>query len=348
MEIGAVKQRDKTMDIARGIAILVMIMGHTGCTIPHFDFSMWYHAWHMPVFYIVSGYFFSGRDSDIRSYIAKTARQLLVPFAFWLAFDYGYYFLQTYDLEYIKNNLLKACFVWPTGCNGYPAAGALWFLVALFSLKAIYIVITRLFTNQIVFYTMSAFVGFCGMTAAQKGMYLPLGIDAALVGVPFMAVGELLRKYSSRRFVKELMHMRWYVFVPTFIIVNWLFFYNGNVNFRGTYTNIILTYFNAIMGSILLFNISGLMAEKLTKFSPPRIHLVPDICAAVGMNSIIYVCLNQRIILLAQPVYSGALRRYAVGDVVTMCLTTVIVVFVGYIVMQVFEGNEKLKKFVGK
>ena len=66
------------------------------------------------------------------------------------------------------------------------------------------------------------------------------------------------------------------------------------------------------------------------------------------MNSIIYVCLNQRIILLAQPVYSGALSRYAVGDVVTMCLTTVIVVFVGYIVMQVFEGNEKLKKFVGK
>ena len=269
MEIGAVKQRDKTMDIARGIAILVMIMGHTGCTIPHFDFSMWYHAWHMPVFYIVSGYFFSGRDSDIRSYIAKAARQLLVPFAFWLAFDYAYYFLQTYDLEYIKNNLLAACFVWPTGCNGYPATGALWFLIALFSLKAINIVMTRLFTNQIVFYTMSAVVGFCGMTAAQKGMYLPLGIDAALVGVPFMAVGELLRKYSSRRLVKELMHMRWYVFVPTFIIVNWLFFYNGNVNFRGTYTNIILTYFNAIMGSILLFNISGLMAEKLTKFSPP-------------------------------------------------------------------------------
>ena len=334
------------MDIARGIAIIVMIMGHTECTIPHFDFSLWYHAWHMPVFYIVSGYFFSGRNSDIRSYIAKAARQLLLPFAFWMAFDYIYYYLQTYDLEFIKNHLLSACFVWPTGSGGFPAAGALWFLVALFSLKAIYILMTRLFMNQIVFYGMSAVIGFCGMAAAKKGMYLPLGIDAALVGVPFMAVGELLRKYSSRRFVKELMHMRWYVFVPTFIIVNWLFFYNGNVNFRGTYTNFALTYFNAIMGSILLFNISGFIAEELTKIA--GIRLVPDICASVGMNSIIYVCLNQRIILLAKPVYSDALSRYAFGGVVTMCLTTVIVVFVGYVVMQVFAGNDKLKKFVGK
>ncbi len=346
MEIGTVKQRDKTMDIARGIAIMVMIMGHTECAIPHFDFSLWYHAWHMPVFYIISGYFFSGRSSDIRSYIAKTARQLLVPFAFWLAFDYIYYCLQTFDFGYIKDHLLLACFIWPTGCGGFPAAGALWFFVALFSLKAIYIVMTRLFTNQIVFYVMSAVIGFCGMAAAKLGMHLPMGIDAALVGVPFMAVGELLRKYGSRRFVKELMHMRWYVFAPVFIFVNWLFFYNGNVNFRGTYTNFALTYFNAIMGSILLFNISGFMAEKLTKV--PGIRLLPDICASVGMNSIIYVCINQRIILLAQPVYSAFLNGRSGGSIVNMCVTTVIVVFVGYIVMHIFAGNDKLKKFVGK
>ncbi len=340
------KKRDKTMDIARGIAIMVMIMGHTEGTIPHFDFSLWYHAWHMPVFYIVSGYFFTGRSTDIRSYIARTARQLLVPFAFWVTFDYAYYFIQTNNIEYIKNNFLKACFVWPTGGNGFPVAGALWFLIALFSLKAIYIVMTRLFTNKIVFYVMTIIVGFCGMAAAKAGMYLPLGIDAALVGVPFMAVGELLRIYGSHGFVKKLMHMRWYAFAPLFVIVNLLFFYNGNVNFRGTYTNFALTYFNAMMGFILLFNIAGFIAERLGKLS--GIRLVPDICAAVGMNSMIYVCLNQRIIALVQPVYREVLSRYAIGGVINMCLTTCIVVFAGYVAMQVFAGNDKLKKFVGK
>ena len=350
METGTVKQRDKTMDIARGIAIMVMIMGHTECAIPRFNFLVWYRAWHMPVFYVLSGYFFNGRDSDIRSYIAKTARQLLVPFAFWLAFDYLYYFLQTFDFGYIKDHLLTACFVWPTGCEGFPVARALWFLIALFSLKAIYIVMTRLFTNEIVFYGMSAVFGFCGMGLAKFGMHLPFGLDAALVGVPFMAVGELLRKYGSRRFVKELMHMRWYVFVPVFVIVNWLFFYNGKVSFRGAYSsayrNFALTYFNAIMGSILLFNISGFIAKKLTKIQ--GLHLIPDIFASVGMNSIIYVCINQRIISLAQPVYSEFLNSRPGGTVVNMCVTTVIVIFVGYIVMQIFAGNDKLKKFVGK
>ena len=334
------------MDIARGIAIMVMIMGHTGYGFPGFNFSLWYHAWHMPIFYIISGYFFSGRNTDIQSFIAKKARQLLVPFIFWLAFDYVYYFLQTYDWEYIRSNFLVACFVWPTGCTGFPAAGALWFLIAMFSLESIYIVMTRLFSNNAVFYVMTAIVGLCGMTAAKLGMHLPLGIDAALVGVPFMATGELLRTYSLHTFVKELMNMRWYIFIPVFVIVNLLFFCNGEVNFRGTYTNFALTYFNAVMGSILLFNISRFIANRPEHI--PVIRLIPDICALVGMNSIIYICLNQRIISLVQPVYSGILSSYAIGDIVAMCLTTVIVVFVGYVVMQVFAGSPKLKKFVGK
>ena len=53
------KGRDKTIDIMRGISIIVMIMGHIGIGIASHDknFSTWYHAWHMPVFYIVSGFF---------------------------------------------------------------------------------------------------------------------------------------------------------------------------------------------------------------------------------------------------------------------------------------------------
>ncbi len=347
MVVTEIKNRDKTMDVARGIAIMVMIMGHTGCGIPFFDFSLWYHAWHMPIFYIVSGYFFSGRNSDIQSFIAKKARQLLVPFAFWLAFDYVYYFFQSYDWEYIKNNLLNACFVWPTGCKGFPVAGALWFLPALFSLEAIYIVMTRLFTNKKIFYIMAVVVGFCGMAAAKCGMYLPFGIDAALVGVPFMAVGELLWTNRSHRFVKELMNMRWYVFLPVFIIVNLLFFYNGSVNFRGTYSNnFLLTYFNAIMGSVLLFNISRFAVGNLGNV--PGIRLTLNVCSLTGMNSIIYVCLNQRIISLVQPKFDAILERVPLGGGIVAILTMVTVIFVGYIVMLVFCGSNKMKKFVGK
>ena len=58
------KQRNSTIDIARGIAIIVMIMGHVEIGILEHDswFSIWYHAWHMPIFFIVSGYFFDRKE----------------------------------------------------------------------------------------------------------------------------------------------------------------------------------------------------------------------------------------------------------------------------------------------
>ena len=340
-----VKKRDKAMDIARGIAIIVMIMGHTGHAFDDLGFSLWYHAWHMPIFYIVSGYFFSGRITNITSFIARKAKRLLVPYIFWGWIDYVYSIFNNGSLEGVGGSMINAFIVRPTAAE-FPAAGALWFLPVLFWIEAIYIVLTRLISDRLLFYITTIIIGLCGMLAASHNIFLPLGLDAALVGVPLMAVGELLSTYRNSKIVKKLMYMRWYIFIVGLVLVNWLFFVNGEVNFRGTYTNYLLTYFNASMGAILLFNFSRFIVGYLG--SKPVIHLVPDILAIIGMNSIIYLCTNQRLILLVQPQYSAMFSQMIFGNKIATLLTVVTVVFVGYIIMLIFHGNEIFKRFVGK
>ena len=54
-----VSNRDVSIDIMRGIGILSMLVGH--CVIPDLLHKFIY-MWHMPLFFIASGYFFRRKD----------------------------------------------------------------------------------------------------------------------------------------------------------------------------------------------------------------------------------------------------------------------------------------------
>lgn len=50
------KERDLSFDIAKGIAIFLMVIGHT--SIPKIA-NTWIYSFHMPLFFFVSGVFFN-------------------------------------------------------------------------------------------------------------------------------------------------------------------------------------------------------------------------------------------------------------------------------------------------
>ena len=50
------KVRDINIDILKGIGMVLVIIGHTGCIWPFYPAI---NAFHMPMFFIVSGLFFS-------------------------------------------------------------------------------------------------------------------------------------------------------------------------------------------------------------------------------------------------------------------------------------------------
>ena len=55
----SVKNRVEWMDVFRGTGIILMIMGHIGFG-DHFDIFI--HAFHMPMFFFISGFFFKHKE----------------------------------------------------------------------------------------------------------------------------------------------------------------------------------------------------------------------------------------------------------------------------------------------
>ena len=55
----SVKNRVEWMDVFRGTGIILMIMGHIGFG-DYFDIFI--HAFHMPMFFFISGFFFKHKE----------------------------------------------------------------------------------------------------------------------------------------------------------------------------------------------------------------------------------------------------------------------------------------------
>ena len=68
-------QRDKSVDIAKGIGIILVVWGHTfGCC----PILNWILLFHMALFFLLSGCFINPNDS-YRVFFYKKWRTLLVP-----------------------------------------------------------------------------------------------------------------------------------------------------------------------------------------------------------------------------------------------------------------------------
>lgn len=80
MKVGAA--RDCRYDVMKGVAIILMVMGHTTLTQGLHDFI---YLFHMPVFFIVAGWFLSvPRDAaSLRDSLWKKVLRVWLPYVFW-------------------------------------------------------------------------------------------------------------------------------------------------------------------------------------------------------------------------------------------------------------------------
>lgn len=120
--------RDIRFDICKGIAIFLMVCGHT--SIPEAG-SKFIWLFHMPLFFMISGYFFHPqRYIHFSSFLFNRMRTLVVPYIFFLCIVGGYE-------SFRYNSSLYGIVV--TGTN----VGALWFLQVLFTVEMLFYAVQR-------------------------------------------------------------------------------------------------------------------------------------------------------------------------------------------------------------
>ena len=132
------KNRLTCFDIAKGIGIILMIVGHMP-SVPSV-LRMWIFSFHMPLFFIISGYFF--RPKHPYEYIKKTFKQLIVPYILYSVIFIIFDIFIFRDMEILLYEV-KRLF---TGQGG---TDVLWFFLCLFIVQNVFCLINYFIRREI-------------------------------------------------------------------------------------------------------------------------------------------------------------------------------------------------------
>lgn len=186
------KKRNMTIDIMKGILIILVVIGH----------SYWYYKkvifwFHMPLFFMISGYLLNKPEKEKeKEWIIRKCKVFLIP-----------YMAYTFILGWFEiRSGFKAVFVyWFRALYGGEAAGGVYWFITVLLLSEILIVKIENrvydYRSRIGIYTVMYLLAivesllFIPPDTIQVPTYtkLPWDMDVCLISVPYMMIGQVLR-----------------------------------------------------------------------------------------------------------------------------------------------------------
>lgn len=140
--------RNSSIDIMKGVGIIAVIIGH--CVLPTIIKNFIY-SWHMPLFFIISGYFH--KSTSIKNTIKKNFYSILAPYLATSLFMVILNFFHDNPYPNIHFHTITAIFVgsgtWGNNISIFETyfVGVLWFLLALFWCRFLYSILEINFSN---------------------------------------------------------------------------------------------------------------------------------------------------------------------------------------------------------
>lgn len=308
------KKRIEWVDSAKGIGILLVMLGH--CYLDEI-FTFWFCSFHMPLFFFLSGITFSGKDTYGKFFLKKV-RTLLVPYLFFaivtmlcngvLAITHG----NTYDvvsivLQYIIQKRYTL----------------LWFITCLFVAEQLMYgaaILCRRHEEKKSFFIF-AICGVFIFTVYRMvvGIDLPWNIDLAILAFAFMCLGKACSKFllydckCKKVMVIVTIGVIWFV-------CSWVNYrYFGKTDwFSNDFGNPILFLFAAIAGTIF----TVLVCQRIK--SP--------ILAKLGANSLVFYGLHRIVIDNLFVIFNKLGLSFAKDSILAFVLS-IVVVFAGILIL---------------
>ena len=268
-----------------------MIMGHVGFGR---KFDHFIHAFHMPMFFVVSGMFFEPSyrrfcgtsPNPCSSFLKRKAQTLLIPYICFGVFHYVLWAVRHWRAVNYLSPLLHLLSV-----NTYAlaCAGALWFLTALFITEAAYCVIFRYVRSVYIRHAVILLLVMAGHAAYYFcPATLPFAGGAALVGLGLYHIGAMFRERIAGFTLSPAKTL------ALGTVTGALIFLNGYVNMRiGVYGFVPLFYLNVMLSFAVGISLAEILHRTL------RGTLIDGCLQETGRNSIVYLCLNEIAILAA-------------------------------------------------
>ena len=183
------KQRINWIDWAKVFAIYLVVLGHllskTGREGYIFNFI---YSFHMPFFFFISGYLFTIKENNFRSFLKGSIRSLLVPYVL-LNLIGNFFLIPTWVLA--KQWPIDQLFYFITA-DGRGEPGPTWFLVCLFQVRLLsYFIVRQTSVWRLLV------VSFCILIAYLFPFHLYWRIDTVFMVIPFYIAGYELKSKLS-------------------------------------------------------------------------------------------------------------------------------------------------------
>lgn len=283
--------RSLNIDIIKGLGICLVVLGHCGCPITHFIY-----LFHVPIFFIASGYVLSCAYSDNLSGLLTLTRKRLK--GLWLpCFFFNTAFLLLTSLfvnlniqtgggsisAIAKGVALNAVFLG----NGGPMAGACWFLSTLFEITVGYAIVGYVLKRSCV--KRREYINLLiGLILFVVSFYLIKHNLRSNVAEHFMGayvmlcLGAVLRSRHSR--LASFNTKRWSViFIVTLVILLALNRYGSIEVGKGIYTSPWFYIVCALSGWFFMYSISFFMT-KVSWLSKTFCYLGKNTVCIIGLH----------------------------------------------------------------
>ncbi len=254
------ESRLNQIDIAKGIGIVLVVIGHTST---YLGIEKVIYQFHMALFFILSGFFFKDK------YVKKTLNFLSGRFKR-LYFSYVINGLRLFILflclsYLVKDNTgfsflggLKYGLLIISGLGSAPLAGAIWFLRALFIVSILFIFLQWIINRIKGDYNKKLILLFCvlGFLVIGYSTQLPFNISSSFVALSFYYVGYLYSKNKGE------VSMNYFYLTLAIVVVLYSSFVNTVDLAYNTYTYISLFCLSSISGTYIILFVSEIISQN--------------------------------------------------------------------------------------
>ena len=333
-------KRIKWIDVAKGFAMLLVILGHIP-TQKYLDIII--YAFHMPLFFLMSGYLIKVKDISFREYVIKKFKTLIVPLIIYsgiiIFFNLLFYCMILHNESYqsTMNRIIGIVVQMKSGIY----SSCLWFLPCLFVAQLILYPIIRRGEDKhlIVFIVILLVVGDGVYAICNKAGYLgslPWCLDYVLLAASMLLMGYVIRNvYEKVIFSSNLV----------VYIYGLMFFVSMTINYKiyggacmfSKQGDLLLTAIESISGTLFTIGIIRNIKEcKILEY--------------IGRNSLFYYSMQFIVFAIPNIIVYNILKinvedlnnfEIIVFDVLYMVITLVILKLLNEVKIKIINKAEE-------
>ena len=339
------------LDAAKGYGILLVIFAH----VDYYSFLRGFiYTFHMPLFFFLSGYVFSQKDSFGKFLWAKVKRIIIPYFCLGIPMILFDVYWQNrnkfvrFPLDWVKGeflSLLEQKRLW-----------TLWYIACLFFLNLLFYALVRWIKNEKILAIVVGLITVAGLVYYRLGgQPFYWNIDTCMTALPFFYVGYLCRKKEILEKYVFPFSKKWILVIVSVVVtlicllINLAVTENHLEMYYGQYGVEPITYLGAFAGILLIVLLSWKFVGKVIRY--------------LGRNSMIYYAWHQTIVIpLVDEFYrkQGYFQQLKLStmqffcknviSVVMICLVlTVVSILINHTFLRVAVGGPlRIKKKDGK